>query len=313
MERPGVVPQGALGRPPVECDAVGQAGRDAAQAQRPPTGWSGHRPRLRDRRYAAGSQSALARAAHSRWMGNAPGARGALFRDLDRKTRCARGHAANSPEMNQVADVNHVLVAIVWAVVGAGGGWLVRWGSVRLAKLEDLEPGSKPWQVWGPPIASALVFGIFGYELGASWLLLLHSVFGLVLVQVIFFDFEHRLILDRVIFPSMALALVVSLFNQPWWYGLATGVAAGFLFLLIALLGALIFKTEALGFGDVKVAAFMGLLLGPLPTIPALFYGVFLAGLAAIGVIIWNRSLKGTIAYCPYPAVGTLVALLQIH
>ena len=215
--------------------------------------------------------------------------------------------------MNQVADVNHVLVAIVWAVVGAGGGWLVRWGSVRLAKLEELEPGSKPWQVWGPPIASALVFAIFGYELGASWLLLLHSVFGLVLVQVIFFDFEHRLILDRVIFPSMALALIASPFNQPWWAGLATGLAAGLLFLLLAVVGALIFKADALGFGDVKFAAFMGLLLGPLPTIQALFYGVFLAGLAGIGIIIWRRSLKGTIAYGPYLAVGTLIVLFQMH
>src|SRR3989442_7327780 len=188
MERPGVVPQGALGRPPVECDAVGQAGRDAAQAQRPPTGWSGQRHRLRVRRYGAGSQSAPARAAHSRWMGNPPGARGPLFRDLDRKTRSARGHAANSPEMNQVADVNHVLVAIVWAVVGAGGGWLVRWGSVRLAKLEELEPGSKPLQGGGPPIASPLGFALFGYQLGASLLLLLPQVFGLVLGQVSFLD-----------------------------------------------------------------------------------------------------------------------------
>jgi prepilin signal peptidase PulO-like enzyme (type II secretory pathway) len=215
--------------------------------------------------------------------------------------------------MNQVADMNHVVVASVWAVVGFGGGWLVRWGSVRLAKLEELEPGSKPWQVWGPPIASALVFAVFGYELGASWLLLLRSVFGLVLVQVIFFDFEHRLILDRVIFPSMALALIASLFNHPWWAGLATGLATGLLFLLLAVVGALIFKADALGFGDVKFAAFMGLLLGPLPTIQALFYGVFLAGAAGIGIIIWRRSFKGTIAYGPYLAAGTLIVLFQMR
>jgi prepilin signal peptidase PulO-like enzyme (type II secretory pathway) len=215
--------------------------------------------------------------------------------------------------MNQVGDMNHVLVAIVWAVVGASGGWLVRWGSVRLAKLEELEPGTKPWQVWGPPIASALVFAIFGYVLGAQWLLLLNSIFGLVLVQVIFFDFEHRLILDRVIFPSMALALIASLFHQPWWAGLVTGLAAGLLFLLLAVVGAFIFKADALGFGDVKFAAFMGLLLGPLPTIQALFYGVFLAGLAGIGIIIWRRSLKGTIAYGPYLAAGTLIVLSQMH
>jgi leader peptidase (prepilin peptidase) / N-methyltransferase len=215
--------------------------------------------------------------------------------------------------MNQLADVNHVVVAIAWGVVGVGAGVLVRWGSVRLAKLEELEPGSKRWQVWGPPIAAAVVFAAFGYELGIGWLLLLHSIFGLVMVQVIFFDLEHRLILDRVIFPSMGLALAVSIFNQPWWAGLATGIAAGLLFALVALIGYLIFRAEALGFGDVKFAAFMGLLLGPLPTIQALFYGVVLAAIASIGYIIWTRSLKGTIAYGPYLAGGALIVLYQMR
>ena len=212
-----------------------------------------------------------------------------------------------------VLDLTNVLVAIGWAVVGAAGGWLVRWGSVRLAKLEELEPGSKPWQVWGPPIASALVFAAFGFELGFGWLLVLRSIFALVLVQVIFFDFEYRLILDRVIFPAMALAVAASVFNNPWWAGLATGIVAGLLFAFLALLGALIFKAEALGFGDVKFAAFMGFLLGPLPTIQALFYGVVLAGLASVGYIIWKRSMKGTIAYGPYLAAGTLIVLYQMR
>jgi len=215
--------------------------------------------------------------------------------------------------VNQLAGVSHVGVAIAWCVVGIGAGALVRCGSVRLAKLEELEPGSKRWQVWGPPIAAAVVFAAFGYELGISWLLLLHSIFGLVMVQVIFFDLEHRLILDRVIFPSMGLALAVSIFNQPWWAGLATGIAAGLLFALVALIGALIFRAEALGFGDVKFAAFMGLLLGPLPTIQALFYGVALAAIASIGYIIWKRSMKGTIAYGPYLAGGALIVLFQMR
>ena len=208
---------------------------------------------------------------------------------------------------------DHLLVAILWAVVGAAGGWLVRWGSVKLARLEELEPGHKPWQVWGPVIVSAVVFAAFGYELGLGYVLVLRSVFLLVLIQVIFFDFEHRLILDRVIFPSMGLALAVSIFNQPWWAGLATGLAAGLLFAFISLAGALIFKTEALGFGDVKFAAFMGLLLGPLPTIQALFYGVFLAGLVSIGIIIWHRSMKGTIAYGPYLAAAAIIVLFQMR
>jgi leader peptidase (prepilin peptidase)/N-methyltransferase len=81
---------------------------------------------------------------------------------------------------------------------------------------------------------------------------------------------------------------------------------------VLALAGSAIFKAEALGFGDVKLAAFMGLLLGPLPTVQALFYGVFLAGLVSIGIIVWRRSLKGTIAYGPYLAAGALIVLFQL-
>jgi leader peptidase (prepilin peptidase) / N-methyltransferase len=208
--------------------------------------------------------------------------------------------------------VTAVLFALGWGVAGAALGWFVRWGSVRLARLEELEPGKLPWQVYGPSILSALLFFAFAFHLGPSPALFERSVFVLVLVQVIFFDFEHRLILDRVIFPSMGLALLLSLFGHPWWAGIATGLAAGVLFLLLALAGAAIFKTEALGFGDVKFALFMGLLLGPLPTIQALFYGVLLAGVVAIGVIVWRRSMKGTLAYGPYLALGAMIMLYQI-
>jgi leader peptidase (prepilin peptidase)/N-methyltransferase len=192
------------------------------------------------------------------------------------------------------------LFPLLWAVVGAAAGWVMRWGSVRLAKLEELEPGAKAWQVYGPPILCAL-----------------RSLFVVVLVQVIFFDFEHRLILDRVMFPSMAVALVLSLTGDPWfsghdwWHGIAAGLGAGLLFLLLALVGSAIFKADALGFGDVKLAVFMGLLMGPLPTIQALFYGVVLAGVISVGYIIWKRSLKGSIAYGPYLAAGALIVLFQ--
>jgi prepilin signal peptidase PulO-like enzyme (type II secretory pathway) len=177
---------------------------------------------------------------------------------------------------------------------------------------ERLVPGEKRWQVWGPPILSAILFGVFAFEITPFPVLVLRSVFVLVLVQVIFFDFEHRLILDRVIFPSMAAALLVSLFRSPWWGGIATGLAAGLGFLLLALVGSAIFKAEALGFGDVKLALFLGLLLGPLPTVQALFYGVFLAGIVSVALIVRYRTMKQTIAYGPYLAAGSLIVLFQL-
>jgi prepilin signal peptidase PulO-like enzyme (type II secretory pathway) len=218
--------------------------------------------------------------------------------------------------------VSSYLVALLWAVVGAAGGWLVRWGSVKLARLEGLEPGSTWWQVYGPPALSAVVFAVYGYEITSLPVLLVRSIFVLVLVQVIFFDFEHHLILDRVMFPAMVLAFLVTLsplissslglWHQPWYAGIGMGVAAGLLFLLLGLAGSALFRAEALGFGDVKLALFMGLLLGWPYTLTALFYGVLLATVGAIAYIVTHRSMKGTIAYGPYLAAGALLVLLRL-
>ena len=65
----------------------------------------------------------------------------------------------------------------------------------------------------------------------------------LVLVQVIFFDFEHRLILDRVMFPAMALArarepvraALVGRASRP-------GLGAGLLFFVLAAGGSALLK-----------------------------------------------------------------------
>ena len=214
-----------------------------------------------------------------------------------------------------------ILFAVAWGLLGAAAGWFTRWGSVKLARLEELEPGitlvpgMKPWQVYGPPILAALLFAMFAYDLGVAHIAVLglRSVFILVLVQVIFFDLEHRLILDRVIFPSMALALLVSLLGRPWWAGLATGLGVGVLFLFLSLVGTGLLKAEVMGFGDVKLAAFMGLLLGWPAVVDAIFLGVLVGAVAALAVGIWHRSLKATFAYGPYLAIGAFVMLYQMH
>jgi prepilin signal peptidase PulO-like enzyme (type II secretory pathway) len=200
-------------------------------------------------------------------------------------------------------------VAAAWALVGAIAGWGVRWASVRLALFEELEPGHAAWEVYGPPVLSAALFGLFGSassNLGATAEL---DVFVLVLVQVIFFDLEHALILDRVVFPSMALALVVSLFRQPWWAGIAAGAVIGLAFLLLGVVGSALLKADALGFGDVKLAVFLGLLLGPIATAEAVLLGFLLAGMFAIAIAVVRRSLQGGIALGPYLAAGALIAL----
>jgi prepilin signal peptidase PulO-like enzyme (type II secretory pathway) len=207
------------------------------------------------------------------------------------------------------------LVAAVWGIAGAGLGFAVRRASVGLARLEDLEPGSRPWQVYGPSVLAGLLFALFGWRLGLSPLLLIRSLWILVLVQVIFFDLEHHLILDRVLLPAALAALVLSLVtpNLGWVSALLTGLGTGLVFLAISALGSLLFHAEAMGMGDVKFSVFLGLVLGLRPTLTAVLLGVILAGVAALALVLFRRrTMRDSIAYGPFLALGALASLFEL-
>jgi prepilin signal peptidase PulO-like enzyme (type II secretory pathway) len=221
-------------------------------------------------------------------------------------------NAGGAPELTTA-----LLTAAAWLVVGAATGYGIRRLTVWLCKLEELEHGSEAWQVWGPPILCALLFAAFGFRYGPTPLLLIRSVWVAVLVQVIFFDAEHRLILDRVMFPALSLALALSFFTPHLGFieSLLTGLGAGLLFLLLALLGALLFGADALGFGDVKLVAFIGTILGiyKFAIVTALFLGVVFAGVVSLLLVATKiRTMKDAIPYGPFLAAGALVVLWQL-
>jgi len=213
--------------------------------------------------------------------------------------------------------VNAFLVAAGWAVVGAAAGFGIRRLSVWLSRVEELEYGSAAWQEWGPVILAAILFGIFGYRFGASYVLLIKSLWVAVMVQVIFFDTEHRLILDRVIVPSMIAALLLSFVTPGLGFlpSLLTGLGAGLLFLLLALAGAFFFGADALGFGDVKLVAFIGMIVGveDFAIVTALFLGVLFAGVVSLLLVVLRvLKMKSGIPYGPFLAAGALVVLYQL-
>ena len=208
-----------------------------------------------------------------------------------------------------------VLIAAGWAAVGAGVGVLVRVASVWLARREEVDPGHRPWQRYGPVVLTAVLFGLFAWRIGPQWVLLIRSLWVAVLVQVIFFDLEHHLVLDRVLLPSAVAALLLS----PVSPGLGivpavlAGLVTGLVFLAIAELGSLVFKAEAMGYGDVKLSAFLGLILGPRPTFNAVVLGVILAGVVAVGLLALRvRGMRDSISYGPFLAAGALTSLFVL-
>ena len=81
---------------------------------------------------------------------------------------------------------------------------------------------------------------------------------------IAFIDLEHMLIFDRFQIMMLVLgALTIPFDKNTVWYSHLIGMAAGFLaFLLFALIGKKVFGRDALGGGDVKLAAGIGLVLG---------------------------------------------------
>jgi len=210
-----------------------------------------------------------------------------------------------------------LLTAAAWLLAGAMVGLGIRRLNLWLYRKEGLEHGSERWQVWGPPILCAVLFAAFGYHYGPVPSLLIRSLWVAVLVEVIFCDIEHHLILDRVMFPSMLAAIALSFFtpNLTWYESVLTGLGAGLLFLLLALVGSYFFGADALGFGDVKLVAFIGLILGIHQTaiVTALFLGVVFAGVISLLLVAARRlTMKSGIAYGPFLAAGALVVLYQL-
>jgi leader peptidase (prepilin peptidase) / N-methyltransferase len=207
------------------------------------------------------------------------------------------------------------VAALVWLPVGTAVGVGVRRLSVRLGRSERLEPMARPWQVYGPIAACGVLFAAFGAAYGLSPLLLIRSLWVALLVHVIFFDLEHRLILDRVLLPSAAAALLLSVVTPQLGLlqAVLTGVGTGLVFLGIAVVGSFVFKAEAMGLGDVKFSALMGMMLGFPAILTAVLSGVILAGVVAVALVALRvRSMKDSIAYGPFLAMGALLALYRL-
>jgi leader peptidase (prepilin peptidase)/N-methyltransferase len=122
--------------------------------------------------------------------------------------------------------------------------------------------------------------------LSTGALFALYGVVSLALLLIFVIDLEHHLILDVVTYPLMAtlLALGFVLDHRVLFFILVGGVISGALFGGLYLLAYLVYHTDALGLGDVKLAALVGLLIGWPQIISALFYGCLIG--AAMGLLL---------------------------
>ncbi len=126
-------------------------------------------------------------------------------------------------------------------------------------------------------------------------------------------DLEHHLILDVAMYPSYAVLLAIALlFDHKALAGMLFGVLlCGGMFLLFYALGFLLYHQEALGFGDVKLAVLIGLLVGWPGVVTALVLAALFG--AAVSVLLLGLGSATRRTYIPYGVfltVGAALALL---
>jgi leader peptidase (prepilin peptidase) / N-methyltransferase len=128
------------------------------------------------------------------------------------------------------------------------------------------------------------------------------------LVPIIFIDFEHRIIPNKITLPAALAALIAGLvLDLDYVPEQLIAGAAGFLFFFLAALA----YPRGMGMGDVKLAGLMGLCLGRAVG-PAIFIGL-IAGVV-VGVVIIARlgareGRKAAVPFGPFLALGAFVAL----
>jgi leader peptidase (prepilin peptidase)/N-methyltransferase len=138
------------------------------------------------------------------------------------------------------------------------------------------------------------------------------------LICVFVIDFEHFIILDNIIFPAgivvLILNLVMDLFLGNQIFNLysmfLSGIVAAF-FAALPFFGIWYFsKGQWMGFGDVKLALFLGVALGMPGVFVGLMLAVLLGGVFSTALLLFTKSnLKTKLPFGTFLSIGAVIAL----
>ena len=165
------------------------------------------------------------------------------------------------------------------------------------------------------PIVELITMGLFlvhGLVFGWTLLLAVRFAFGCAMVVLFSIDLEHQILPDVITLPGIVIGLAVSAFLPP-------GLTSAFLGALVG--GGVLFVIgeawyrlrgiEAMGFGDVKMLAMIGALLGLKLVILTFVVSSFIGGIVGAILIVTRRgSLASKVPFGTFIAIAALIASL---
>lgn len=192
------------------------------------------------------------------------------------------------------------------ALVFGSLGWFGILCSERVCRDLPRLPGSPPpgrvpvaWLIAGSSVVGALL----AYHQLPVLQLLLIGVVCMALVAAWCSDVTHGLVPDAFTLVPLAALLALAIATQSWWL-----IVSALVPLLPFGLAALASKGRGMGWGDVKLVALGGALLGMQVALGAFA----LASLAAVIIYRMRGVQTGPIAFAPYlvAAIGVSLAIV---
>jgi len=174
---------------------------------------------------------------------------------------------------------------------------------------------SIPRKLFWVELATGLIFAFLYWHYDLSVELGVMAFYACLFTIIFVIDLEHGLILNKVVYPGMVVALLLALLPRPWltqW--LVTGVANAALggavgFVILFLIA--IVSRGGMGWGDVKLAALIGLATGFPLVFFSLIMGAILGGIVAVALVIAKkRNRRETIPFGPFLALAAMITLL---
>jgi leader peptidase (prepilin peptidase)/N-methyltransferase len=160
--------------------------------------------------------------------------------------------------------------------------------------------------------AALAVASVFRFDAGERAALAASVSIVLLILGAI--DLEHRRLPNVIVLPATAAAalwvLLRAAFEGEWGMAaeafLCAGAAFGLLFLIAVV-------SRGMGFGDVKLAGFIGLVTGSFGwrvAVLAVFASFFIGGLAAVALLVLGKKgRKAAIPFGPALAAGAVLAI----
>jgi len=171
-------------------------------------------------------------------------------------------------------------------------------------------------------VFTAIIITTLFAKFGATIYFVSFTYLFAVLIAISFIDMKQRIIPNKLVMAAIigGLPIAVTNFINPLreiyeydrWAPVTGFFSGSGILLLFALLGAIIYKSDdAMGMGDVKLMAPIGLYLGWRLCILSLAASIVVAGVVSVFLVLLKiKGRKDTIPFGPFIALGTYIAII---